>query len=155
MKVFIPSRETLDITHVVLDMNGTIALDGGLLEGVAERLEELSRSVRVVMLTADTHGGAAELGERLAIETHILAAGSQAEQKLEFVRGLGPKHTIAVGNGSNDALMLAGSGVGIAVIGSEGASLEALHAADVVVTDIRDALDLLLKPQRLAATLRR
>jgi len=37
----------------------------------------------------------------------------------------------------------------------EGAALEAVQAADIVVHDVRDALDLLLEPRRLIATLRR
>jgi len=44
--------------------------------------------------------------------------------------------------------------LGIAVVGPEGAAGAAVGAADVVVTDIRTALDLLLRPRRLVATLR-
>jgi hypothetical protein len=61
---------------------------------------------------------------------------------------------VAIGNGSNDVPMLKEGVVGICVVGPEGASTAALLGADVVVTDIRDALGLLLKPQRLVATLR-
>jgi soluble P-type ATPase len=39
-------------------------------------------------------------------------------------------------------------------MGPEGTSTEALRAADVVVMSINDALDLLLHPERLKATLR-
>jgi len=45
--------------------------------------------------------------------------------------------------------------LGIAAIQREGAALEAVQAADIVVHDVRDALDLLLEPRRLIATLRR
>jgi len=38
---------------------------------------------------------------------------------------------------------------------AEGAAMATLLAADVVVTNICDALDLLLNPPRLIATLRR
>jgi soluble P-type ATPase len=41
------------------------------------------------------------------------------------------------------------------VIGREGTAAALLGAADVVVTRIEDALDLLLDPRRLVATLRR
>jgi soluble P-type ATPase len=39
-------------------------------------------------------------------------------------------------------------------VGAEGASAATILSADVVVKHIRDALDLLLKPQHLVATLR-
>jgi soluble P-type ATPase len=51
--------------------------------------------------------------------------------------------------------MLSSAALGIAVLGPEGLAVEALRAAHVVVARIEDALDLLLHPQRLVATLRR
>jgi soluble P-type ATPase len=44
--------------------------------------------------------------------------------------------------------------LGIAVIQEEGAAVESLVAADIVTRSILDALDLLLRPLRLTATLR-
>ena len=49
--------------------------------------------------------------------------------------------------------MIEEAGLGICVIGKEGASGEALRKADVIVTHILDALDFLLKPLRQQATL--
>jgi soluble P-type ATPase len=51
--------------------------------------------------------------------------------------------------------MLSAAALGIAVLGQEGLDPEALQAADLLVTQIADALDLLLHPQRLVATRRR
>ena len=62
---------------------------------------------------------------------------------------------MVIGNGANDVLVLEGAALGIAVIGPEGASSAALRAADVVCASIVDALDLLLEPRALTATLRR
>lgn len=50
--------------------------------------------------------------------------------------------------------MLRMAGVGIAVVQAEGASAEAVAAADVLVPSVTDALDLLLRPRRLVASLR-
>ncbi|HKJ46485.1 MAG TPA: hypothetical protein VJ991_11715, partial [Balneolales bacterium] len=58
------------------------------------------------------------------------------------------------GNGRNDRLMLDEAAVGIAVIQKEGASFQSLQAADVICTNIIDALELLVYPKRLTATLR-
>lgn len=59
-----------------------------------------------------------------------------------------------MGNGVNDALMLARSALGIVVTGPEGTSAKALQAADVIARDIIVALDMLLNTKRLIATLR-
>ncbi len=61
---------------------------------------------------------------------------------------------VAIGNGRNDRMMLDAAALGIAVCGAEGAAAETLEAADIVVGRIVDALDLLLHPKRLVATLR-
>jgi soluble P-type ATPase len=50
--------------------------------------------------------------------------------------------------------MMGVAGVGMAVVGPEGAAAELLAAADLVVREINDALDLLANPLRLKATLR-
>ena len=68
---------------------------------------------------------------------------------------LGAERVVAIGNGANDAEMLAAAALGIAVLGPEGLATATLRAVDVVVGRIEDALDLLLQPQRLVATLRR
>jgi soluble P-type ATPase len=50
--------------------------------------------------------------------------------------------------------MLRAAAIGVAVLQAEGTAAAALQAADLVVPDINAALDLLLDPQRLIATLR-
>ena len=55
--------------------------------------------------------------------------------------------------GSTTPAMIEEAGLGICVVGKEGAAGEALRKADVVVTSILDALDFLLKPLRQKATL--
>lgn len=154
MRLVVPGRGSYDIRYVVLDMNGTVALDGRPVDGVAERLGRLREAAHPVLLTADTHGTAAATSADLGLDVSIISAGREAEQKLAFVRDLGAETVIAIGNGANDALMLRESAIGICVIGREGAATSAVLSADVVVTDIGDALDLLLAPQRLLATLR-
>jgi P-type E1-E2 ATPase len=155
LKVQIPGRDELVIQNILLDVNGTLALDGELVEGVTERTERLRQQARLVILTADTHGGATRLGEVLGLEVVVLSPGDGASQKLEFLLDLDAHSSAAVGNGTNDVLMLEQSALGICVVGKEGASTEALLKSDIVVTDIRDALDLFLNPRRIAATLRK
>jgi soluble P-type ATPase len=150
----IPGFGRLEITDAVCDYNGTLAADGLLLDGVHERIHRLSFDLRVHVVTADTFGSAAAQLQGLPCALVILDAGNQAEAKRDFVRGLGAARVVAIGNGRNDRMMLAAAALGIAVCGAEGAAAETLQASDIVVGRIVDALDLLLKPKRLMATLR-
>jgi P-type E1-E2 ATPase len=155
IRVSIPGWQSLELSYLMLDLNGTIALDGQVLPGVAERLAALSTVLTVHLVTADTQGQAAQSAERLGLHLFRVVAGEEADQKLGLVAQFGPAQTVAIGNGANDARMLSAAGLGIAVLGPEGLATIALQAADVVVGRIEDALDLLLWPQRLVATLRR
>jgi len=155
IEIDIPGKGVYRFEHLVLDLNGTISLDGAVIEGVPERLELLGRLVDIVIVTADTQGKAKELGKDLRVEIHILHPGDEQEQKLRLVRQLGRDSTVSMGNGANDVSMLKESILGICVIGPEGASSEAISCCDLVTADINAALDLLLKSHRLIATLRR
>ncbi len=156
IEIEIPGRGQLALAHLVLDVNGTLAVDGTLLPGVLERAQRLRAQLQVAMLTADTYGRQAELDRQLGFAAHRLQPGQpEAAQKAAFVRSLGAERTAAIGNGANDAEMLRVAALGIAVLESEGTSVEALLAADIAVRSITDALDLLLQPRRLVATLRR
>lgn len=150
----IPGYGSLALTHLVLDLNGTIAAGGELIEGVAEGLRALAGSLTPVIVTADTRGTARALAEHLGVELHVVAGEWEAGDKLAFIQELGSDAVAAIGNGSNDALMLKASAVGVCVIGPEGASKAALEAADVVVTSVVDAIALFAEPARLLATLR-
>ncbi len=151
----IPSGPALELSHLVLDYNGTLAVDGEPLERVARRLTALSRDLEIRVVTADTFGVAATHAAAWPVDLIVLGPGQQDERKAEIVRGLGADSVVAVGNGFNDALMLREAALGIVVLQAEGASTAALAAADIVVPDIRIGLDLLTHPKRLIATLRR
>ena len=138
----------------MLDFNGTLACDGFLLPGVTERLNNLASDLAVYVITADTFGKAQSQLKNVDCGITILSEPDQAAGKLNFVEKLGARNCVCVGNGRNDRLMLKAAGLGIAVVLEEGASVETLVAADVVCTDINNALDLLTHPLRLVATLR-
>jgi len=110
LTIEIPGYDRLALEHLALDLNGTLALDGEVLPGVAERLAALSPHLQIHLLTADTRGRGAATAAFLDINLHRLAPGDEAAQKRAFV---------------------------------------------LIVPDIGAALDLLLHPQRLVATLRR
>lgn len=150
----IPGQGLLRLSHLVLDYNGTVALDGALLPGVAPRLQTLARDLSIHVVTADTFGTVAARVEGLPVALRLLPPGGQDLAKRDFVRALGRESVASLGNGRNDALMLRESALGVAILGQEGAAFAALSAAAVVCASVLDGLDLLLNPLRLAATLR-
>ena len=155
LEIEVPGRGVYCLKHLVLDVNGTIAVGGQLVEGVAERVAELRRSVEVHMLTADTRGRQEAIDTELGMKAARITPQDEAAQKAAFVRDLGREGVCAIGNGANDAQMLHEAKLAIAVLGPEGLAVETLTAADVVVPQVNAALDLLLKPLRLVATIRR
>lgn len=154
LSIQIPGFGSLTLEHLVLDYNGTLAVDGVLIPGVAEALNALSDQLIVHVITADTFGLAAKGLRAVNCKLTVLDKGRQDQAKADFVNRLGADRTVSIGNGRNDALMLSAASLGIAVILGEGASAVSLHAADIVCTDIVRALELLMHPLRLTATLR-
>lgn len=154
IQLSIPGFGDLSLTHLVIDYNGTLALDGKLLPGAREVLQTAAKDLEIHILTADTFGLAASQLSGLPVTLTILGPASQADAKLSFINSLGSANTIAIGNGRNDRKMLAGAGLSIAVIQKEGIAREALENAHLSTTSIWDALELLRHPNRLIATLR-
>ncbi len=150
----IPGFGKVEIQQVVMDLNGTLGTEGVPDEGTVERLRELAATLELIVLTADTHGRAKDLPTGFGMRVERMAPGHEDEQKAAFVEKIGASKTVTLGNGNNDVAMLRAARVGICVIGEEGASRRAIEAADVVVHHVHHALDLLLKPKRLLATLR-
>ena len=157
IRVEIPGREPLDIAYVVMDYNGTVAVDGLLPDDVAERIGRLSGDVEMYVLTADTFGTVAAQCASLDVHVETFPREGAAECKERVVDGLLARAdgaVVCLGNGLNDIRMFDCADLSIAIIGQEGACAALLAHADVVVTSPVDALDLLLKPGRLKATLR-
>jgi len=150
----IPGFRKLELAHLVSDYNGTLALDGNLLPGVAETLSKLAPNINIHVITADTFGLAKAQLAALPVKLIITPAESQAEAKLQFVSELGADTVVAIGNGRNDRRMLKAAALGIALVQTEGGAAETIASADVVSMNILDALDLLRNPKRLIATLR-
>lgn len=155
IELHIPGYPALTLKHLVLDYNGTIALDGKVIDGVKERLTELSKTLTIHILTADTHSTAKEELQNVPCELEVLPSGeNHIDAKRTRVAQMGADEVVAIGNGRNDSRMLSISAVGICVMGEEGAHFQSMNTADIVCPSILSALDLLLKPRRLVATMR-
>ncbi len=152
--ITIPGSGKIQLEHLVLDYNGTLACDGNLLECVAERLTALAQVLTIHVITADTFGKVQAAMAGLPCMVRILPQTGQGHAKMAYVWQLDRTRVAAIGNGRNDRLMLQAAKLGIAVVGPEGAAVDTLHAADIAVPNIHAALDLLQNPLRLVATLR-
>ena len=154
INVPIPGWGELSIEYVMVDFNGTVAVDGKMKKEAKDVIEKLSRYVKVFVITADSYD---------SVESELAASNitfikvnkeTSGDEKAKVVRELGPEKIVAIGNGANDAAMIKEAALGIAVSGEEGCATSLLKDADVVVPDIMTAFGLILHPERLVATLR-
>lgn len=155
IELTIPGRGTLEIKHLVTDVNGTLAIDGILIEGIARQILALRDRLEIHLLTADTHGKQSEIDRQLNLTAVRISKGSEAQQKAEYIKKLGAESVIALGQGANDDAMLNEAAIGIAVMSPEGLAIEALNASDLLLPNTTNALDLLNKPVRMIASLRK
>ena len=153
IQVTIPGREPLQIEHLILDVDGTIALEGTLLPGVVERLHTLQDYVEVHLLTTDHYGTQASIDTQLGLTATVIQHGGT--EKGGYALQLGADNVAALGNGLNDIPLFNTVALRIAVLGPEGLAPGLISASDVLVRDVNEGLDLLLSPDRVVATLQR
>ncbi len=154
MQFDIPGFGPLDIRHLVLDFNGTLATDGIVAAEVRSRLKALAEGVAIHVITADTRGNAARELAGLPVSLETSGGDRVADFKRAVVEELGQEHCVSVGNGRNDLAMFQVAALSIAVAGPEGLYPPLLHSAHLMVPSMADALQLLLDPRRLIASLR-
>lgn len=151
----IPGRGVIQLQHLVCDVNGTIALDGQLREGVKQYLSTLRDRLTLHLLTSDTHRKQDMIDMQLGMQAVRIHPGDEAGQKAAYINMLGAETCVAIGQGANDAGMLRQAALGICVLSPEGTALETLMQADLVTATVYEALDLLDKPLRIVASLRK
>ncbi len=151
----IPGLGDYNLEHLVMDVNGTLAVDGQLIEGVGEKIESLRSTLIIHLLTANTHGRQAVIDQQLGLTAVRIMPGGEALQKAEYVRRLGSEKVAAIGQGANDAEMLAAAQLGICVMSMEGVAKETLLASNLIAPNILSALELFENPKRMIASLRR
>jgi len=155
IKFNVPGVGEYELEHLVMDVNGTLAVDGQLMDGVAAKISALRKSLTIHLLTADTHGKQTVIDQQLDLTAVRIASGGESTQKAEYVRKLGSEKVAAIGQGANDSEMLAVARLGICVMSIEGVAKETLLAADLIAPDTLSALELFEKPLRIVASLRR
>jgi soluble P-type ATPase len=152
--VNVPGFKHLQLEHLVMDYNGTLAVDGTLKDGVSEALHEVSQKMTLHIITADTFG---QVRATFANEPYIVTVLQQEDQavgKLKYIEELGTNRCVCMGNGRNDRYMLEQAALGIAVMLEEGTAKETILAADILMPGILPAFQLLANPLRMTASLR-
>ncbi len=155
MEIEIKGFNKINVKYILLDVNGTLSTDGCLIDGVKEKIEKLNKNFEIFLLTADTFGKGQEIASVLGVNFKKIGGTNEAEEKLKFLKHLGEKNCIAIGNGNNDILMLKEAALGIGIVGEEGISRDALINSHIIFKNINDALSSILNPKRILATLRR
>lgn len=150
----IPGRDKIEIKNIVFDYNGTIAVDGKLIDGVEELLGSLAAYVNIYILTADTYGTVKNECKDIDGQVLTFPRENAGVSKREIVEGLGEEKTLCVGNGYNDIPMFEVAALTIAIIEGEGASGELLSQADIVARSIIEAINIILNTNMVKATLR-
>lgn len=154
MKIEIPGYPSLDLKYLLLDYNGTIALDGVISEAVANKIRRLSELFRIYVLTADTNGTARQMCQGLPVEILTFPTDSAMQEKERILYSLGQENCAAIGNGRNDLLMCREAAFSVSVLGKEGMYGRLMTATDLCAPSILDAMDLFLNPHRIIASLR-
>lgn len=154
MKINIPGYQLLEIENIVLDFNGTIAVDGIMKDSVKKRIPQLAEQFRVYVVTSDTQGTAVRELDGLQVALKIYDNSNAGECKRKIIDELGGSSCACIGNGNNDRLMFQAAALSIAVLETEGLYAPLLLNADLLVRSSEDALDLLLDNKRLVSGLR-
>ncbi|SCG81838.1 hypothetical protein DW1_0217 [Proteiniborus sp. DW1] len=150
----IPGRDRIEIENVVFDYNGTVAVDGKLIDDARELILKLKEYVNIYILTADTYGTVESQCKELGVKVATFPKEMASLSKKEIVEGLGPEKTICVGNGFNDIEMFKICKISVAVMENEGCSGKLLSYSDIVTKSIKDAIEIILSENRMKATLR-
>lgn len=150
----IPGFGDFNLTDAIIDYNGTLAVDGKLINGIAKPLNSLAELVTIHIVTGDGFGTARSELSDINCKLTIIPPDNQGLSKQNYLHQLNPATTVSIGNGKNDSYILKESALGIAIIGDEGTAAEALMSAHIILPSIALALAILHNPKRLKATLR-
>ena len=148
-----PGQDPLKIEFILIDFEGTLAQDRRIPPKAKDKINLLSKRTKIYVLTKGEKGSLNDVFRKVNGEPFYSKEGETTQRKLDLLRQLGAEKTVAIGNGVDDTPMIEEARFGICVTGKEGASGEAIRKADLVVSNIVDALDFLLKPLRQKATL--
>jgi soluble P-type ATPase len=152
MQTSLPRIDNVELNTLILDLNGTISVNGKLIDGVREKLTKLKEiGFSIYVFSGDVRGTARDLCISIGIELKICKSHTEKE---EDILALSPDSTVAIGNGRIDIGMFRHAKLSIATLQAEGIHPAILPHVDILMTNINEAFDLLLDQETLDATLK-
>ncbi len=146
------------IETLALDLNGTLTIDGKLIEGVTECLQQLhGAGVKLLLLTGDVRGTAGDMQKRLAADSVpielVVCKGPRGTAFSKFAQLLTLDYTrlAYMGNGQGDVLAVQLADFSVALTQGEFASTETIRYAVGHETSIVRALTGLLSESTMRA----
>lgn len=142
----------IELDTIILDLNGTLAVEGKLVTGVADRIKKLKElGFKIFLFTGDQRGTAAIQAAELGIE---LKYAKNTEEKALCSKECNFETTVAIGNARIDIGTFLNSKVRIATLQKEGIHAGIIEHVDIITNSINDALDILINPDSFNATMR-
>jgi soluble P-type ATPase len=153
MKYSVPEVGEIEITNIILDLNGTLSVNGVIPKGVESKLRELSKvGIKVVLFTGDQRGTAADLCKGIGID-FIKCKNSQ--EKADAMSSYDKDKTAAIGNARIDIGTFKNAVISVATLQAEGIHTGIIEHVDIIVPSIEDALALFLDKDIFSATMRK
>lgn len=152
MEYVLNTGKKLTLSKIILDLNGTLTVNGQIPKGVPERIKKLQKlGFEIIILSGDARGNASQIAKKLNVKC-IVANGSK--EKSKEIKQLNPKECIAVGNARIDIGMLKLAKVSILTLQAEGVHTKTIKYADIIIPSINDALDLFIDSKNFLATMK-
>ncbi len=148
-----PGQNPIEIEYILIDFEGTLATDRRVNPKAKDKINLLSKRTKIYIFIQSEKEIALKSLKNTKAEIIFISEGKACEEKLNFIRQIKPENSVVIGNGKSDVQIIKESALSFCVTGREGAYKEALIHSDIIVNDIIDALDFLLKPLRQKATL--
>ena len=147
-----PNNTELQIENIVLDLNGTLANKGVVLETTKALLKHLKQlGYRLILISGDIRGNAKKTAEELGLDLFL---GKNSEEKAQQMQQFDKHKTAAIGNARIDIGTFQNAEISIATVQSEGIHTEILKHVDILIPSIDEALKLFIDTKSLEATLR-
>ena len=145
--------EEIELTNIILDLNGTLAVNGIIVDGVKERIQKLKQlGYEVYLFTGDQRGNAAAQAAKLGIK---VKKAISSDEKEKLTKELETEKTVSIGNARIDIGAFKPCALRIGTLQGEGIHTEILEHIDLLVPSVNNALDLLIDPNIFNATMRK
>jgi soluble P-type ATPase len=153
MIIEIPNSNSIEINTIILDLNGTLSINGIISAETKSLIKQLKKfNYKIVLISGDIRGNAQNIATELEID---LLLGKTSEEKAVQMQNFDKNTTASIGNARIDIGTFKNSKLSIATLQAEGIHTQILKYVDIIVPSIENALQLFLNTKSLSGTLRK